>query len=502
MVFFIFPIHLFKDIDDIIETGENEVLLIEEPIYFLDWERKLKFNKKKLLFHRATMKIYYEFLKNHSLIKKNRIKVSYLEWNKINTKIKWQSELKSYKKIICYDPVDHLLESRLESLFSVEKNELIYLETPLFLTPIDDLNEFMKFQKDKKVKRPFNQTSFYSWQRKRLNLLLTSNGKPIGGRLTYDVFNRSSLPNNISIPPLPSFPKNKYIQDGIKYVEKWWPNNYGDYDNFIYPINFEECYEWFNNFLKKRFFKFGEYQDAISEREDPILFHSGISALLNVGLLEPVWIVEKVLDYWKKEKVNIESVEGFLRQIVGWREFSRLVYIFGYEEMVSGNYFKAEEEIDKRWYDGSFGILPLDLTIRKAFKTGYLHHIERLMIMSNFMCLWGLKPIDGYKWFMEFAIDSYDWVMVYNVYSMGLYADGGMTTSKVYISSSNYIIKMSDFKKGEWSEKWDALYWNFIGKHQDKIRKMGRLAFQVKYYENKSDDDKKEMKRIISSLDK
>ena len=122
------------------------------------------------------------------------------------------------------------------------------------------------------------------------------------------------------------------------------------------------------------------------------------------------------------------------------------------------------------------------------------------MIMTNFMCLFGLKPHDGYKWFMEFAIDSYDWVMVYNVYSMGLYADGGMTTSKPYISSSNYLLKMSDYKKGEWSKKWDAFYWTFVGKHRDVISKMGRLAFQVNFYNKKSDKEKKEMEKIVKEI--
>lgn len=497
MVFLIFPIHLFENINSILESGEKEVILIEDPIYFKDWERKLNFNKKKLLFHRASMKFYFDYL----ITKLKGKKIKYLEWEKVNSKTKWENQIKKMKNIVCYDPCDHLLEGRLEKVLSLEKQELIYLETPLFLTSRDELEDFWNIQKDKKVKRPFNQTSFYAWQRERLGILINKNGKPEGGRLTFDVFNRNKIPKTVEIPKLPRISKD-YLEEAKVYVEKWWSRNYGNYDNFLFPIDFKYSKNWFINFLDDRFTDFGKYQDAMTERGSPILFHSGISTMMNVGLLLPEDIIEMSLNYWKMKKVEIESLEGFIRQILGWREFCRFVYLFGYEEMISGNFFKADIGIDKRWYSGDFGIMPLDITIKKAFDFGYLHHIERLMIMTNFMCLYGLKPIDAYKWFMEFATDSYDWVMVYNVYSMGLYADGGMTTSKPYISSSNYLLKMSDFEKGEWTNIWDAFYWTFVGKHQNEIKKIGRLAFQVNFYNKKGSEKQKEMKKIVEKIKK
>ena len=499
MVFLIFPIHLFENIDLIIYSNEKEIILIEDPIYFADWERKLIFNKKKLLFHRATMKMYFDFLKTHKLIKKHKIGIQYLEWNKCNTKPKWTKQIKNMKNIVCYDPVDHLLEERLENILSIQKNEITYLETPQFLTTREELEDFYNKQTKKGLKRIYNQTAFYGWQRDRLDILMRD-GKPEGGKLTYDIFNRKSIPKGLEIPELPEYPKTKYLEEAEDYIEKRWSKNYGNYDNFLFPVTFDDARDWFIVFLRERFYKFGEYQDAILEDADPILFHSGISAMLNVGLLEPRWIISKCFEFWKEKKVGLESLEGFIRQVIGWREFCRFVYLFGYDKMISSNFFKANKKIDNRWYKGTFDILPLDVTIKKAFDTAYLHHIERLMIMTNFMCLFGLKPDDGYRWFMEFAIDSYDWVMVYNVYSMGLYADGGMTTSKPYISSSNYLLKMSDYKKGEWSKKWDAFYWTFIGKHRDVISKMGRLAFQVNFYNKKSDKEKKEMEKIVKEI--
>lgn len=494
MVFLIFPIHLFENIDPIIQSNEKEILLIEDPIYFKDWNRKLQFNKKKLLFHRATMKMYYNFLKSNLLIKINKIKINYIDWNLINSKEKWENILNKFNNIICYDPVDNLLNKRLLKL-SITK--LVYLDSPLFLTTKNELNNFINIQKHKKIKRIFNQTTFYLWQRERLDILM-NNGKPEGNKLTYDIYNRKALPKTIDIPSLPEFPKNKYIKEAIKYINRWWPDNYGNCNNFLFPISFDESYLWFENFLKERFYYFGEYQDAITKRTNPILFHSGISAMLNVGLLRPEWVIERSISWWKKGRVELSSLEGFIRQIIGWREFCRLAYLYNYNEMVSGNFFNADKNIDSRWYTGSIGILPLDNTIKKAFDTSYLHHIERLMIMTNFMCLYGLKPDDCYKWFMEFSIDSYDWVMVYNVYSMGLYADGGITTSKPYISSSNYIIKMSDYSKNdEWVKIWNSFYWIFINNNKDKIKKMGRIAFQINYLEKKSNKEIKEMNEIV-----
>jgi deoxyribodipyrimidine photolyase-related protein len=183
------------------------------------------------------------------------------------------------------------------------------------------------------------------------------------------------------------------------------------------------------------------------------------------------------LKYAKEHTVSIASLEGFLRQIIGWREYMRAIYILEGKNIRSKNYFEANRNIPESFWNASTGIDPIDHTIRGALNTAYSHHIERLMVMGNFMNLCGFQPDQVHKWFMEMYIDAYDWVMVPNVYSMALYADGGVITTKPYISGSNYVLKMSDYKKGPWSEVWDSLFWNFVGKHYDVLQKEGRLGF-------------------------
>jgi deoxyribodipyrimidine photolyase-related protein len=177
----------------------------------------------------------------------------------------------------------------------------------------------------------------------------------------------------------------------------------------------------------------------------------------------------------------LNNVEGFIRQILGWREFCRYMYEHHNDKYLNKNFFNSNKQINNTWYTGTTNIRPIDCCIEKAFRFGYLHHIERLMIVANYMTIAEIDPQDVYRWFMEFSLDSYDWVMYYNVYCMATYSDGGQFTSKPYISSSNYLIKMSNYTKEDWCDQWDLLFWRFIEKHKNKIKKIGRIANLVKY---------------------
>jgi deoxyribodipyrimidine photolyase-related protein len=223
--------------------------------------------------------------------------------------------------------------------------------------------------------------------------------------------------------------------------------------------------KWLTDFIKKRFDNFGPYQDYIDKNNDT-LFHSVLSSSINIGLLTPNQIINEVLKY--KNTVRLESLEGFIRQLF-WREYQRYCYI--YFDFKKKNFFKNKKTLGIKWYNGTTKIDPIDDCIKKAFDTGYLHHIERLMVIGNFMNLSGITPKDGYKWFMEFSIDSYDWVMHQNVYDMVFFVSGGKTMRRPYISSSNYILKMSNYKKGKWSDKWNILYKKFIKRHKTKLYK-------------------------------
>lgn len=315
---------------------------------------------------------------------------------------------------------------------------------------------------------------FYVKQRKRLNILLTKQKKPTGGSWSYDDENRETVPEDLKIPKLWTPKENKFLKEAIKHVKKHFPDNPGNVDDFIYPVTFDDAQTWFDNFLKKRFEDFGPYEDAIVADEH-FLFHSVLSPLLNIGLLTPDYVVKKALDTAEKKDIPLNSTEGFIRQIIGWREFVRAVYIFDQKKQRSSNFFAFRKKVPKSFWDASTEIDPIDTTINKVLKYSYAHHIERLMILGNFMLLCGFKPDDIYTWFMELFIDAYDWVMVPNVYGMSQFSDGGLMTTKPYISSSNYVLKMSDYTKNDWCPIWDGLYWHFLAKHKKKLSKIPRM---------------------------
>jgi deoxyribodipyrimidine photolyase-related protein len=221
-------------------------------------------------------------------------------------------------------------------------------------------------------------------------------------------------------------------------------------------------------------------------QKESFLNHSVLSPLLNSGLITPINIIEETLKY--KDDYPLNSIEGFLRQIIGWREFIRGVYkVKGSQERTT-NFFNFKRKIPKSFYDATTGILPIDITIKKVQKTAYNHHIERLMVLGNFMMLCEFDPDEIYRWFMEHYIDAYDWVMVPNVYGMSQFADGGLMSTKPYISSSNYLKKMSDFPNGDWQQIWDALYWRFIDLNRELFAKNIRMKFMVSMLDKMPDE--------------
>ena len=205
--------------------------------------------------------------------------------------------------------------------------------------------------------------------------------------------------------------------------------------------------------------------------------------MLNIGLLTPQRVVDRILEYAANTPIPLNSVEGFIRQVIGWREFIRLMYRRHGVEMRKGNFLNHQRPLPATFWDASTGIEPLDLVINRALDTGYAHHIERLMVLGNFMLLCQSKPDDVYGWFMELFVDAYDWVMVPNVYGMSQFSDGGIFTTKPYFSGSNYLKKMSDYAPGDWQKTWDGLFWSFVETHEDFLRGQHRLGMLLRNWE-------------------
>jgi deoxyribodipyrimidine photolyase-related protein len=244
-------------------------------------------------------------------------------------------------------------------------------------------------------------------------------------------------------------------------------------------------------FFQTRFEEFGKYEDAIVQNEK-WLHHSLLTPLLNVGLLSPSFVIDETLKYAAEHQIPQNSLEGFIRQIVGWREFIRAVYELKGTEERTKNFWGFKRKIPESFWKGETGILPIDLTIKKVLETGYCHHIERLMVLGNFMLLCEFDPEEVYRWFMELFIDSFDWVMVPNVYGMSQFADGGIMSTKPYISGSNYLMKMSDYPKGDWQPVWDSLFWHFMDKQRAFFLGNPRLGMLVRTFDKMSVEKKEE----------
>ena len=314
------------------------------------------------------------------------------------------------------------------------------------------------------------------------------NGEPEGGKWSFDEENRKKLPRNIQVPNFGRANHSAYLEEAREYVEKYFGDNPGKADNFIYPVTFSEARDWLKKFLDERLKLFGDYEDAISADEN-YLFHSVLSPSMNIGLLTPAEVIEATMKYASGHDVPLNSLEGFVRQIIGWREYMRIVYHARGVHQRTLNHFNHSRKIPESFYTGETGILPIDHTIKKVLETSYNHHIERLMVLGNFMLLCEFDPDEIYRWFMELCIDAYDWVMVPNVYAMSQYADNGEMTTKPYISGSNYIRKMSNYPSGPWCEIWDGLYWRFLDLHRKEFKSNPRMSMMIRMLE-KMDKDK------------
>lgn len=388
------------------------------------------------------------------------------------------------------DVVDDWLDKRIRRACREASVDLRVHETPQFLTT------------DKEIRAYFGssprhlQHSFYVWQRKRLNVLVEE-GKPVGGSWSFDKDNRKRLPKGLELPSEPSPERNEWIDEAMRYVEKNFPHHYGSLESFSYAVTHEGARTRLDQFLRERFENFGAYEDALSTR-GYALFHSVLSPYLNNGLLTPREVLDAVLEYASHHEVPLPSLEGFVRQLIGWREFVRMIYVCGGGAMRRKNALAAQRSLTESWWTGDTGIVPLDHAIDTLKRHAYTHHIVRLMVAGNLMTLLGARPDDCYRWFMEWYIDAYDWVMVPNVYGMALFADGGSMTTKPYVSSSRYISNMSDYPPGPWKDIWDALYWSFVDRHRSVLSSGHRSSFSVIQFDRLS-EGKKEHYRTAAS---
>lgn len=470
----VFPHQLFKN-HPAIQQGRT-AYLVEEELFF----NQYKFHRQKLILHRAAMKMYQQFLESL------HIQVVYIE---ATVNLSAISDLitslakQGTSEIHYAEVVDDWLEKRITKSCAASAVNKVTYTTPGFLNSMSSVKAYFD------NKKTYFQTDFYIWQRKQRKLLLSVNNLPIGGKWSFDAENRQRFPKQQK-PPQVSFPEeNVFVKEAREYVLLNFPGNYGDtgpleakHHTVFYPTTYAEAESWLDDFLTHRFENFGIYEDAIVKNEH-FLHHSVLTPMLNIGLLQPQQVIDKAIDAAAENNIPLNSLEGFIRQIIGWREYIRIVYEREGSRQRVKNYWNFTRKIPLSFWKGETGIPPVDNVIKKIIATGYSHHIERLMVMGNFMLLCEFDPDEVYRWFMEMYIDSYDWVMVPNVYGMTQFADGGLMTTKPYISGSNYLMKMGDYEKGPWQETWDGLFWRFMHVHRDFFNQNPRLGMLLKIFD-------------------
>ncbi|MEM9437106.1 MAG: cryptochrome/photolyase family protein [Pseudomonadota bacterium] len=469
-ILLIFPHQLFEEHPGL-DMSPSKVVLVEDPLFFGDPAYPATFHKQKLWYHRATMARYFTWLDEKGF---DAEIAPYSADAGMLAKLVGAAAKDGAETIYACDPVDFTLEKRLRAAAERNGTSLEFLNTPGFLNVPHENADY------KSGKKRWFMADFYKVQRRRLDVMMDGD-EPQGGQWSFDEDNRKKVPAKMmsSIPALPSINRDQIDLDARESVNSDFAGNYGQLDQLIYPTSHDDAADWLDTFLKERFALFGDYEDAIV-RGEGWLWHGVLTPMLNTGLLTPRQVLDATLAHAAQHDVPINSLEGFIRQIIGWREFMRATYEDLGVRMRTTNHWGHSRKIPASFYDGTTGIDPIDDVIHRILETCYCHHIERLMVLGGFMFLCEIDPDDVYRWFMEMFIDSYDWVMVPNTYAMSQHADGGLITTKPYFSGSNYIKKMSNWKGGAWADTWDGLYWRFIWNHREELGGNPRWAMMVR----------------------
>jgi len=461
----IFPHHLFSLKDEI----PKEIVIWEDPIFYGDRlgdvpSMTIEFNRLRLVYMHATVRQYKKYCESLG-IKVTLVDVDSLWDLSIERRQALFKSHASSSKVL--DPMDTLAEKRYRT------SE--WSDTPQFILTNRDVKLWLEDKmagKGKSDAKNFKiqMTPVFNYVRSKIKFLM--------GVGSTDKDNRSSYPKS-SGEDIPS-PYVKLAADSEKAWKSSWDwvkahevfKSYpGGDEKLRYPITHDEATDWMRKFFTERFALFGKYEDAVVPGE-PWMFHSGLSIPLNSGLLTPMDVLEE-LRLMKANNARITNLEGFTRQLFGWREFARVYYQCISPDRWRRNVMKCEKRMDRKaWIKGTTGMPAVDDAIEDAWKYGYLHHIRRLMIVGNWCTINEIHPDDVYRWLFEFSLDSNAWTMAFNVYAMGTWSDGGLAMRKPYISSSNYIKKMVnpglDDAPG-WAAKWDAIFDDFVVSRSDVL---------------------------------
>ena len=370
------------------------------------------------------------------------------------------------------------------------------VDTEHFLTGRYELADFFEGNKTYVMER------FYRDMRTRHNILMEDPEEPVSGRWNYDEENRKKIPAKVSIPPIDNY-EYPFWKEVHSLLENAKVETIGSIskETFTWPVTREQALNALTHFIDQRLWAFGKYQDAMTVR-DPFLFHSRLSFALNVKLLHPLEVVKAVEKAWEEsEDVDLAQAEGFIRQVMGWREYMRGVYWAKMPEYSELNYFGHEEKLPNFYWTGNTRMRCLSASIDQSLEYAYAHHIQRLMVTGAFALLWGVHPDEVDQWYLGIYIDAIEWVEITNTRGMSQFADGGIVGTKPYAGSANYIHKMGDYCKnceydrkkrhGENACPFNSLYWDFFMRHENKLRKNARISMMYRHVDKMEEEERK-----------
>lgn len=445
-----------------------------------------KHHKKKIIFQISSMRHFAKQLEIQGY------NVKYIELSdKNNTQnllqeVKKEYSSQKYSKIKMVKPSEYYLNKQFESL----SHDIEILHNPLNLS---EMSEFSDWAKDRKELR---MEYFYREMRLKHNILLDTQGKPEGGKWNYDKDNRK-FSSNLKIPDRKTIKLDDITNEVIDIVEKYFTDHFGNSTPFSYAVTRNDALKILDDFIDNRLSDFGPYQDAMLENE-PWLFHSHISLYINNGLLEPIECINKAEKAYREGKAPLNSVEGFIRQILGWREYIRGIYWSFMPKYKNMNHLKATNKLPEFYWNAKTDLNCLKQCIQETKENAYAHHIQRLMVLGNFALISSINPDEVNEWYWIVYADAYEWVELPNVTGMILFSDGGIVASKPYASSGSYINKMSNYcnnckydvkeKNGEKACPFNYLYWNFLINNKDILRKNQRLGMMYSQIDKMSDD--------------
>ncbi|MFM8888032.1 MAG: cryptochrome/photolyase family protein, partial [Chthoniobacterales bacterium] len=355
-----------------------------------------------------------------------------------------------------------------------------------------------------KGKKSLLMETHYRRVRQEFGFLMQPDGQPVDGRWNFDEENRKTFRDWIKAgrprADIPPVKPDQITREVIALVEKHFPKNPGRVADFWLPVDRAGALRWLDDFIATRLAGFGPWEDLMVE-DERLLFHSVISPTINLGLLTPRECIERAIAAYKKGKAPLASVEGFVRQIAGWREFINGVYWLKMPEYAEVNGLGAERPLPEFFYTGETDLNCLRQTIGQVRATGFNHHIQRLMVLGNFLLLAGVKPQEALRWFLEMYVDAHDWVMAANVLGMVLHADGGFMATKPYAAGSGYISRMSNYcagcrfkpemKTGPEACPFNYLYWDFYARHEARFARNPRVGMALKTLQKKTPTERK-----------